>query len=140
MPVDRKLLADSQGRLYVNAQGQLADADCCCCACIVSNLPSVLEVTVEGTDFEGTVNPVIIETGGGDACEDRGYAGGPNDFGTSAFLDFLSPEATKWQLGLDNGDFTATLYKVASDGGCDIASPAGTYEGDGYTATVGVII
>lgn len=30
MPVDRPLLADSQGRLYVDASGRLADADCCC--------------------------------------------------------------------------------------------------------------
>jgi hypothetical protein len=119
----------------------ILDEDVNVCVCDPALLASLYEVVVFGEDFPGIVDVEIITTGEGDTCEAIGFAGS-NDLGTLAFIDFLSPEATKWQLGLDNGSITPTLYKIAGSGtepSCDIASPVGFYEGDGYTATVSAI-
>lgn len=103
------------------------------CVCSVDNLQGTYYMTTDA--FAGTV--ILDSFGTWTTCFDAIYAGASDeDPANLGFLDFLSPEPTQWQVGLDFGP-TPVLYKIAGSGGaCDIASPIGHYEGDGYTADV----
>lgn len=103
------------------------------CACDVDALEGTYYMTTDA--FAGTV--ILDSFGTWTTCFDATYAGvsddDPDNIGA---LDFLSPDPTQWQVTLDFGTI-AVLSKIAGSGGaCDIASPIGDYEGDGFTATV----
>lgn len=104
------------------------------CECIVDNLEDTYYVTIDR--FLPLVVAVQSELTGA-SCSDWQWNGQDEDEILIVGMNNLGPEYPgQWQLTVEPD---IVLYKIEGSGpppDCDIASPIGSYEGDGETGTV----
>lgn len=107
------------------------------CICDPTTLSDTYEVI---SDFFSGIVDINADSLDQLSCADISWSG-ENDSGVVVTMA-IEPSSNVWAVAFDNFGTVVILFKIPGSGNppdCDIASPAGLYEGDGYTATVQTI-